>query len=303
MTGRTEHQPFITPGPGHYEHETKKTANQIHDEKIREIKRMTSWQPRSLDILYRVKMRENLPAPNAYKIKSVFDKYSKSRCKCDTYVVEPPPFGQTAKRFVDADSDIPGPGTYNPIIPIKCTSSIFPAPFGSYATRFKKDPTHFGPGPSDYDLNAGNLAFESERRYKYTYAKKMKPQVYLDAISYCEEEEEYYTPCSPKRIEETKTLVHHVAFKSKVERFPEVQKKSNLPDPTSYHLSKDILKNAKGGVIDRSTKIEKYTPLLGPAYYTRHPDTPLPYCVLTEEPGIVAFRKEAFSPIATDKQA
>lgn len=58
MTGRTEHQPFVTPGPGHYEHETKKTANQIHDEKIREIKRMTSWQPRSLDILYRVKMRE-----------------------------------------------------------------------------------------------------------------------------------------------------------------------------------------------------------------------------------------------------
>lgn len=50
------------------------------------------------------------------------------------------------QRFVDADSDIPGPGTYNPIIPIKCTSSIFPAPFGSYATRFKKDPTHFGPG-------------------------------------------------------------------------------------------------------------------------------------------------------------
>lgn len=82
-------------------------------------------------------------------------------------------------------------------------------------------------GPSDYNLNAGNLAFESEKRYKYSYAKKMKPQVYLDAISYCEEEEEeeeYYTPRSPKRIEETKTLVHHVAFKSKVERFPEVQK-------------------------------------------------------------------------------
>ena len=58
MTGRTEQQPFITPGPGHYEHERKKTANEIHDEKIREIKRMTSLQPRSFDILYRVKMRE-----------------------------------------------------------------------------------------------------------------------------------------------------------------------------------------------------------------------------------------------------
>lgn len=87
-----------------------------------------------------------------------------------------------------------------------------------------REPFISSSGPSDYDLNAGNLAFESERRYKYTYAKKMKPQVYLDAISYCEEEEDYYTPCSPKRIEETKTLVHHVAFKSKVERFPEVQK-------------------------------------------------------------------------------
>lgn len=80
-------------------------------------------------------------------------------------------------------------------------------------------------GPSDYDLNAGNLAFESEKRYKYSYAKKMRPQIYLDTISYGEEEEECYTPRSPpKRIEETKTLVHHVAFKSKVERFPEVEK-------------------------------------------------------------------------------
>lgn len=107
-----------------------------------------------------------MPAPNAYKIKSVFDKYSKSRCKCDTYVVEPAPFGQTAKvnnrlkvisyilssldfflqRFVDVDSDIPGPGTYNPVVSIKCTPSIFSAPFGSYATRFKKDSAHFGPG-------------------------------------------------------------------------------------------------------------------------------------------------------------
>lgn len=58
MTGRTEHEPILTPGPGHYEHEIKKTANQIQDEKIREMKRMTSWQPRTLDILYRVKMRE-----------------------------------------------------------------------------------------------------------------------------------------------------------------------------------------------------------------------------------------------------
>ena len=74
-------------------------------------------------------------------------------------------------------------------------------------------------------MNAGNLAFESEKRYKYSYAKKMKPQIYLDTISYGEEEEECYTPRSPpKRIEETKTLVHHVAFKSKVERFPEVEK-------------------------------------------------------------------------------
>ncbi|XP_076753361.1 sperm-tail PG-rich repeat-containing protein 2 [Xylocopa sonorina] len=108
MTGRTERRRFLTPGPGDYQHERKKTASQIQDEKIREERRMSSRQPRFLDTFYRRKMRE---------------------------------------RFDDKiQSDIPGPGTYEPPKPIKCTASIYPAPFGVCSGRFKKDPGDKRPG-------------------------------------------------------------------------------------------------------------------------------------------------------------
>ena len=58
MTGRKEVRPSLTPGPGDYEHETKKTAAQIYDEKIREKRRMTCRQSRFLDTLYRRKTSE-----------------------------------------------------------------------------------------------------------------------------------------------------------------------------------------------------------------------------------------------------
>lgn len=58
MTGRIELPPSLTPGPGDYEHEAKKTAAQAQDEKVREAKRMSSWQPRFLDAMCRKKTQE-----------------------------------------------------------------------------------------------------------------------------------------------------------------------------------------------------------------------------------------------------
>lgn len=58
MSGRSTPPPSLTPGPGNYEYETKKTATELQNEKIREAKRMSSRQLRSLDIINRRTIRE-----------------------------------------------------------------------------------------------------------------------------------------------------------------------------------------------------------------------------------------------------
>ncbi|CAD1473894.1 unnamed protein product, partial [Heterotrigona itama] len=226
MTGREEARPSLAPGPGDYEHETKKTAAQIYDEKIREERRMTSRQSRFLDTLYRRKTNENFPAPNAYNIKGNFDKVFKIDCKCDSSVTEPPPFGQTAKRFEDKlASDVPGPGTYDPPVLLKCTGSIYLAPFGTCAGRFQKVPEDTGPGPSDYHLSVGNLAYESEKRCKYAFLRQTHPRRCFETISLYQDIEDYDDVRSTEKTEEKKCAVYHAAFKSKTTRFLEIRKK------------------------------------------------------------------------------
>nr|XP_033188842.1 sperm-tail PG-rich repeat-containing protein 2-like [Bombus vancouverensis nearcticus] len=234
MTGRIELPPSLTPGPGDYEHEAKKTAAQAQDEKVREAKRMSSWQPRFLDTMCRKKARENFPAPNAYNVKGNFEKFFKIDCKCDPYVTEPPPFGQTAKRFEDkAESNVPGPGKYDSPVRIKCTGSIYPAPFGTCVGRFPKISDDTGPGPSDYHSKVGNLAYESEKRYRYAYLRQLQPRIYLETISY-PNEEDYNNACSPEKTEEKKSAVYHAAFKSKTQRFPKIEK--TAPDSGAYEV-------------------------------------------------------------------
>nr|XP_012229389.1 PREDICTED: sperm-tail PG-rich repeat-containing protein 2-like [Linepithema humile] len=151
MKGRDDERTSVTPGPGNYEHETKKSPAQIHDEKTREAKRATVKQPRFLEALYQQKLRQNFPAPNRYgPPKSVFDKYKYISCKCNPYKVEPPPFNQTAKRFEkDIESETPGPGTYEIANEQICYSSILAAPFGAFNTRFKKVDDTVTPGSSN----------------------------------------------------------------------------------------------------------------------------------------------------------
>jgi len=55
---RDKGRSFEGPGPGYYDHETKKTPAQICDEKIKERKRGAATQLRFLDVLYRQKLRE-----------------------------------------------------------------------------------------------------------------------------------------------------------------------------------------------------------------------------------------------------
>ncbi|KAK1126878.1 hypothetical protein K0M31_004499 [Melipona bicolor] len=260
MTGRKEVRPFLTPGPGDYEHETKKTAAQIYDEKIREERRMTSRQSRFLDTLCRRKTSENFPAPNAYNIKGNFDKFFRIDCKCDSHVTVPPPFGQTAKRFEDKmKSDVPGPGTYDPPVQIKCTGSIYPAPFGTCAGRFQKVSEDIRPGPSDYHLRVGNLAYESEKRCRYTYLRQTHPRRYFETISSYQDQEDYDDVCSPEKTEEKKCAVYHAAFKSKTKRFLEIRKKA--PDPGAY----DVLTAFRAN----RDKCDFLCPRLAPPFGTR----------------------------------
>lgn len=51
------------------------------------------------------------------------------------------------QRFEDkAESNVPGPGKYDSAVRIKCTGSIYPAPFGTCVGRFPKISDDTGPG-------------------------------------------------------------------------------------------------------------------------------------------------------------
>lgn len=78
-------------------------------------------------------------------------------------------------------------------------------------------------GPSDYHSKVGNLAYESEKRYRYAYLRQLQPRIYLETISY-PNEEDYNNACSPEKTGEKKSAVYHAAFKSKTQRFPKIVK-------------------------------------------------------------------------------
>nr|XP_012148879.1 PREDICTED: sperm-tail PG-rich repeat-containing protein 2-like isoform X1 [Megachile rotundata]XP_012148880.1 PREDICTED: sperm-tail PG-rich repeat-containing protein 2-like isoform X1 [Megachile rotundata]XP_012148881.1 PREDICTED: sperm-tail PG-rich repeat-containing protein 2-like isoform X1 [Megachile rotundata]XP_012148882.1 PREDICTED: sperm-tail PG-rich repeat-containing protein 2-like isoform X1 [Megachile rotundata]XP_012148883.1 PREDICTED: sperm-tail PG-rich repeat-containing protein  len=308
-TGRTSPRISSTPGPGDYEHKKIKTAAELQNEKIREAKRMSSKQLRFLDVMQRRIIRENLPAPNSYHVKGSFDRFLKN-CKCDPYAVEPPPFAHTAKRFDGKESDIPGPGTYDPKNQTKCIASNFLAPFGTYASRFKKVLENDEPSPCDYHSSVGNLAYESQKRYKYSYLKP--PSIFFNQFSMVEED--HYVPNFVETIEAKKHAVYHAAFKCKTERFPTIEvdvpdpgayevltafkanrdrcdvlrrrapfgsrvsrlprtqdDKHPTPDPTSYEMAGDISMNVKGGLMFLPSSIDEAKPGPGPTHYCIHP--------------------------------
>ncbi|XP_067207433.1 sperm-tail PG-rich repeat-containing protein 2-like [Linepithema humile] len=237
MKGRDDERTSVTPGPGNYEHETKKSPAQIHDEKTREAKRATVKQPRFLEALYQQKLRQNFPAPNRYgPPKSVFDKYKYISCKCNPYKVEPPPFNQTAKRFEkDIESETPGPGTYEIANEQICYSSILAAPFGAFNTRFKKVDDTVTPGPADYHTDVGNLAFESKRRFKDYYRKTINYQNFYQMLRLISDEDEQMLCYDEyEKVDEKKFPVYHAVFKSRVDRFSKIYKHSDVPDPGAY---------------------------------------------------------------------
>ncbi|XP_046142150.1 sperm-tail PG-rich repeat-containing protein 2-like [Osmia bicornis bicornis] len=284
MSGRSAPPPSLTPGPGNYEYETKKTATELQNEKIREAKRMSTRQLRSLDIIYRRTIRENLPAPNCYHVKGSFDRFLKSSCKCDPYALEPPPFGRTAKRFDDKNqSDIPGPGTYDPQDQIKCIGSLYFPPFGAYANRFKKESENNEPAPCDYHSNVGNLAYESQKRFKYSYSSPTQHFFFNQMSSF--QNEDYCIPNFVEKNQVEKHAVYHAAFKSRTNRFPKAQKdreialtrslkvRASSHDPTYYEVAGDISMGVKGGAMSLASsadeKFRKSVP--GPSHYCIHP--------------------------------
>nr|XP_012148885.1 PREDICTED: sperm-tail PG-rich repeat-containing protein 2-like isoform X2 [Megachile rotundata] len=270
-TGRTSPRISSTPGPGDYEHKKIKTAAELQNEKIREAKRMSSKQLRFLDVMQRRIIRE---------------------------------------RFDGKESDIPGPGTYDPKNQTKCIASNFLAPFGTYASRFKKVLENDEPSPCDYHSSVGNLAYESQKRYKYSYLKP--PSIFFNQFSMVEED--HYVPNFVETIEAKKHAVYHAAFKCKTERFPTIEvdvpdpgayevltafkanrdrcdvlrrrapfgsrvsrlprtqdDKHPTPDPTSYEMAGDISMNVKGGLMFLPSSIDEAKPGPGPTHYCIHP--------------------------------
>lgn len=58
MKGRDDEQTSVTPGPGDYEHETKKSPTQIHNERTTEARKAAAKQPRFFEALYQQKLRQ-----------------------------------------------------------------------------------------------------------------------------------------------------------------------------------------------------------------------------------------------------
>ncbi|EGI71008.1 Uncharacterized protein C4orf37-like protein [Acromyrmex echinatior] len=199
MKGRDDERTSVTPGPGDYEHETKKSPAQIHDERIREVKRATSKQPRFLEALYQQKLRQR--------------------------------FEETFQ------SDTPGPGTYEITVPQICYGSILHAPFGFFDDRFKRIEEVL-PGPADYHTNIGTLAFESAKRFKNKY-KKMSDIKFCKTLPSISDTDEYVVMEEDqvmKKVDEEKYPVHHAVFKSRVDRFPKLRKRDEVPDSGAYEV-------------------------------------------------------------------
>ncbi|KAL6267561.1 hypothetical protein P5V15_000636 [Pogonomyrmex californicus] len=234
MKGRDDERTSVTPGPGDYEHKTKKSTAQIHDERTREAKRTAAKQPRFLEALYQQKLRQNFPAPNHYDLpKSVFDKYRPVPCKCDPRTIALPSFGQTAKRFEETfQSDTPGPGAYEIATLQTCYGSILRAPFGALDDRFKKIIEVITPGPADYHTDVGNLAFESAKRFKNKYKKMFDYLKFCETLTLRRDDGEYLLIDKHKITDEGKRPVYHAVFKSRVDRFPKIP--DDVPDSGAY---------------------------------------------------------------------
>ncbi|KAG5327879.1 STPG2 protein, partial [Pseudoatta argentina] len=243
MKGRDDERTSVTPGPGDYEHETKKSPAQIHDERTREAKRATAKQPRFLEALYQQKLRQNFPAPNHYDLpKSVFDKYKHILCKCDP-LIKSPPFNQSTKRFEENfQSDAPGPGTYEITVPQICYGSILHAPFGFFDDRFKRIEEVL-PGPADYHTDIGTLAFESAKRFKNKYKKVSDYMQFCKTLSSISDTDEYVGMEEDqvmKKVGKEKYPIHHAVVKSRVDRFPNMRKRNSdcdeVPESGAYEV-------------------------------------------------------------------
>ncbi|XP_072754212.1 uncharacterized protein [Anoplolepis gracilipes] len=233
MKGRDDERTSVTPGPGDYEHETKKSPVQIHNERTREAKRAAAKQPRFLEALYQQKLRQNFPAPNHYDLlKNKFYKYKHIRCKCDRHLTKPLPVKRTAKKIEKKFmSDTPGPGKYEIAIRQICHGSILNVPFGTFSARFKKIVYPMTPGPADYHTEVGNLSFESTKRFK-KYEKMTDYIKFYKTLTLLSSDTECTFTDEREVIDEEKCLVYHAVFKSRVDRFPKIH--DDVPDPGAY---------------------------------------------------------------------
>ncbi|XP_070161370.1 sperm-tail PG-rich repeat-containing protein 2 [Polyergus mexicanus] len=234
MKGRDDERTSVTPGPGDYEHETKKSPAQIHNERTREAKRAAAKQPRFLEALYQQKLRQNFPAPNHYDLsKRVFHKYKRIPYKCDRRMTRPSSFNRAAKRFEqNFKSDTPGPGEYENTVRQTCYGSILHAPFGTFNARFKRIVDATTPGPADYHTEVGNLSFESAKRFQNKYEKMFDYLKFYKTLTSLSDDDECTLIDERKVTEEEKSSVYHAVFKSRVDRFPKIR--DDVPDPGAY---------------------------------------------------------------------
>ncbi|KYM78964.1 Uncharacterized protein C4orf37 like protein [Atta colombica] len=212
MKGRDDERTSVTPGPGDYEHETKKSPAQIHDEKTREAKRATAKQPRFLEALCQQKLRQKTPSRETAFVSRFEENFR---------------------------PDTPGPGTYEITVPQICYGSILHAPFGIFDYRFKRITEEVLPGPADYHTDVGTLAFESAKRFKNKYEKMFDYIKFCKTLLLISDYDKYVVMKKDqvlKKVNEEKYPIYHAVFKSRVDRFPKMRKNDEVPDSGAYEV-------------------------------------------------------------------
>ncbi|KAK9732068.1 Sperm-tail PG-rich repeat [Popillia japonica] len=226
-----------TPAPGTYNIETSIGKIDSRDEYVREMARLFSYVPRTLEANELKLLQEDLPGPGRYDTNISTLKGHKHTG------IHPPPLVIASKRFVASESDTPAPNAYNlQDYPKRRRCSLLDVPFGSEAPRDSIARGAYGPGPAAYSPSKEKL---SRKRGYYGCAKSAFNSTAVRKIDFVTKD----TLCMPgpanyivEPLVKPQLNVSGCHFRSTTERFPDIVQSENV-EPATYSISATFNKN------------------------------------------------------------
>ncbi|KAG7313162.1 hypothetical protein JYU34_000255 [Plutella xylostella] len=212
------------PGPADYHVEKKTTAQEICNERMREYHRMSSKQPRYIEMVQNLELRECRPGPASYYVKTPqcpdlkFYGGKAERFPESKYEITPGPADQYIKRLYDSQT-----------CEMKCPHVKLPAPagFSVKAPRFRNQ-HHEGPGPADYNIKRNLCAFMHCSTAPFGVSSKRFVDDPTEDFSDEELDEEEEIPKKEPCVNPT------WQFKSNAKLYKPLIKKLNDPSPADF---------------------------------------------------------------------